>query len=338
DIQACLAILLCSEPRQYPAMGIVLSIFYIGVLVFGFLGNFLAFCIIGCKRKRNSTDLYLLNLSMSDLLFTLALPGRISYFIQAFSWNFGDWACRLTALLFFMNTYGSIYLMTFVSVDRYIAVVSTRRCHNLRKVGVVRWICAFAWGLAFLLNVPLLLRPITSKMGDRVACMDLNNIEGIFKHPLIVLISCIIVFSVPVGIILFCYVKITLKLIRSARRNSLPKRIGNDKKACVVSMMVLIIVVVCFSPYHLIVIQFMIRMITYQTSCSEQVKFKVSLQITMMIMNANCCIDPIIYFFACKSYKKKLLSILHRTGVTFLSSLGQTSSQSNSSNQTAGLS
>lgn len=34
------------------------------------------------------------------------------------------------------------------------------------------------------------------------------------------------------------------------------------------------------------------------------------LQITVSLMNFNCCLDPVIYFFAIKTYKKQVLSLL----------------------------
>lgn len=33
------------------------------------------------------------------------------------------------------------------------------------------------------------------------------------------------------------------------------------------------------------------------------------LQITVSLMNFNCCLDPVIYFFAIKTYKKQVLSL-----------------------------
>lgn len=91
----------------YQDIAVVLfPIFYAAVFLISLCGNSLVLYVI-CqkKQKSNSTSIYLANLALSDTLFTLALPGRITYYIRHFDWPFGDLLCRLTALLFFANTY-----------------------------------------------------------------------------------------------------------------------------------------------------------------------------------------------------------------------------------------
>ncbi|XP_007946361.1 G-protein coupled receptor 183 [Orycteropus afer afer] len=212
--------ILCLSYLLPKAASMVLSLFYTALFIFSALGNILALCL-ACQKgeKINSTGIYLVHLAVSDLLFTLALPGKITYYALEFSWPFGDWFCRLTAFIFYLNTYGGVYLMTCVSVDRYLAVVRIHQCSKLRKAGRAQLVCVCVWALALL-----------------------------------------------------------------------------------------------------------------QTNT-----FKLSLQITVSLMNINCCIDPIIYFFASKDYRKWLLSILKlRVSASSSSSSGKASSETPSVNQTVG--
>uniref|UniRef100_A0A8B9YLW2 G-protein coupled receptors family 1 profile domain-containing protein n=1 Tax=Bos mutus grunniens TaxID=30521 RepID=A0A8B9YLW2_BOSMU len=101
-------------------------------------------------KKINSTGVFLVHLSVSDLLFALTLPGKITYFLLDFNWPFGEGLCRLTAFIFFVNTYSGIYLMTCVSVDRYLAVVRAHQGPRLREPGRAQLICAAMWVLATL--------------------------------------------------------------------------------------------------------------------------------------------------------------------------------------------
>uniref|UniRef100_A0A8C9J6J3 G-protein coupled receptors family 1 profile domain-containing protein n=1 Tax=Panthera tigris altaica TaxID=74533 RepID=A0A8C9J6J3_PANTA len=133
------------------AISVTLSLFYTALLVFSALGNILALRLARQKGKKiNSTGVYLVQLAASDLLFTLALPGRITYYPLDFSWPFGEGLCRLTAFILYVNTYGGVYLMTCVSVDRYLAVVRTHRCPQLRDAGRVRLVGVALWALASL--------------------------------------------------------------------------------------------------------------------------------------------------------------------------------------------
>ncbi|KAM7110852.1 G-protein coupled receptor 183-like isoform 1-T4 [Molossus nigricans] len=325
-------------PQQPPrAASVTLCLFYTVLLVFSALGNILALYLACLKGKKiNSTGVYLVHLAVSDLLFTMALPGKITYYALDFSWPFGEGLCRLTAFVFFMNTYGGVYLMTCVSVDRYLAVVHTHRSLRLRSVRRARLVSVAVWALAVLQTVPLLLIPMTTTVAGKITCMEYNSTE-MFRMSLVILVACVISFCGPVGVMLFCYVKIAVKLCRTAQDNPLASGKGHHRRACLLTLVVLVAVVVCFSPYHLNIMQFMARQMLYLPSCSQQRAFKISLQLTVSLMNMNCGFDPVIYFFASTRYRKWLLGILKlRASASSPSSLRRTSSETPSTNKTAG--
>ncbi|XP_024900750.1 G-protein coupled receptor 183-like [Pteropus alecto] len=327
-------------PRHPPrAASVMLSLFYTVLFVFSALGNILALCLACQKGKKiNSTCVYLVHLAVSDLLFTLALPGKITYYILDFSWPFGEGLCRLTAFIFYVNTYGGIYLMTCVSVDRYLAVVCTQQGPRLRSASRARLVCVAVWALAALQTVPLLSISMSKPVAGKIACMEYISVKEVFWLPPIVLVACVISFCGPVGIMLFCYMKITLKLCGTAQGNPLTSEKGHHRRACALTLTVLVVVVVCFSPYHLNIIQFMVRQMLYLPSCPEQRAFEVSLQLTVSLMNMNCGIDPIIYFFASTHYRKWLLSILklRAPASSSSSSLGRASSETDNIDQIGG--
>ncbi|XP_064349068.1 G-protein coupled receptor 183 isoform X1 [Camelus dromedarius] len=327
-------------PHHLPrAASVTLSLFYMALLVFSALGNILALFLVYQKGKKiNSTGVYLVHLAASDLLFTLVLPGKITYYTLDFNWPFGEGLCRLMAFMFYVNTHSGIYLMTCVSVDRYLAVVRTHQWPQLREAGRARLVCVAVWALASLQTVPLLLIPLTKLVAGRLTCMEYDSVEPVLRLPVMILLISALSFCGPVGIILFCYVKITLKLCREARDNPLTSGKGHHRRACLLTLVVLVAVVACFIPYHLNVIQFMVRRMLRPPTCPEQRAFKLSLQLTVCLMNMNCSIDPIIYFFASTRYRNWLLGVLKRKASASSSSScpGRASSETQSINQTGG--
>ncbi|XP_073425570.1 G-protein coupled receptor 183-like [Dendrobates tinctorius] len=302
----------CQVISQSATESILFPMYYTFVLIVGFCGNILAIhLIIKRAKKVKSSEIYIINLAVSDALFTLALPGRIVYYILRSNWVFGDWMCRLTAFIFYMNTYVGIYFMTCISVDRYIAVVHATKYRKFRKARNAKFISVAVWCLVFLQTVPLLLKSMTQVIGNSVTCMEFFNFVTVPMLPLLILIACVLGYIAPIGVILFCSLQINIKLCKLLKENDGKQHFN---KAFTVIMTVLVSVVSCFTPYHITVIQFMVRKLLYVPSCQESMVFKRTLQITVALMNINCCIDPIIYFFALKAYKRKIVNVFKRNG------------------------
>ncbi|XP_074551372.1 G-protein coupled receptor 183 [Halichoeres trimaculatus] len=289
---------------------VLFPVFYSLVFIISACGNSLVLYVI-CQKKQkfNSTSVYLLNLALSDALFTLTLPGRITYYIRHFDWPFGDLLCRLSTLLFFANTYAGIGFMTCISLDRYLAMVHPHSLQCLRSVKVVRRVCVLVWALVFLQIAPLMFRSMLQEQQSRRTCMEYLSFEGSLFTPYLLLLACSLSFCGPLAVIVGCYAKINLKLRAAAKQSSVSGRSRRSHRANTIILLILLTFIVCFSPYHLNVMQFMTRTIHHRPSCEELRAFKVSLQITVSLMNFNCCLDPVIYFFAIKTYKKRVMSL-----------------------------
>ncbi|XP_064167142.1 G-protein coupled receptor 183-like isoform X1 [Anguilla rostrata] len=301
----------CSVYEHTETARVLFPLFYILVFLFSVSGNSLVLYVAWHKQQKfNSTSLYLVNLALSDALFALALPGRIAYYVRGFDWPFGDVACRLTAMVFYANTYASIAFMTCVSLDRYLAMVHPHRLRCAREPRVVRGVCALAWTLVLLANAPLLFRSMLEKVGGKRACMEYFSLEGSPALLRLVLLACAVSYGVPLALILGCYTSIRCKLSRAARQNPVMGHSGRGHRANGIILVILAAFVGCFSPYHITVAQFAARQLLRPPSCREVKAFKMALQVTVSLMNLNCCLDPVIYFFAIKTYKKRVVRLL----------------------------
>ncbi len=288
---------------------IIFPIFYSLIFVISVAGNSLVLCIT-CqkKQKMNSTTIYIINLAISDTLFTLALPGRITYYIRGFDWPFGDLLCRLTAMIFYCNTYASIGFMTCISVDRYLAMLHRQRCQSLRKIKVVRGICILVWVVVLLETSPLLLKNTMENRASHRTCMEFSNFNS-NRMAVILLIACIVGFCFPLGLIMCCYNQVSCKLSKTAKENPVTNRSGSNSRAKNMILLILLSFVVCFSPYHINIMQFALKRLYSVPTCEDLKTLKMSLQVTVAMMNFNSCLDPIIYFFAIKTYKQRVMSL-----------------------------
>lgn len=307
---------------------IIFPIFYTVVFFISLLGNLLVLLII-CQRnqKLNATTVYLINLAVSDTLFTLALPGRITYYIRQFDWPFGEALCRITAVLFYSNTYAGIAFMTCISLDRYLAMVHPHSAQGLRRVQTARRVSCLVWTIVVLETLPLLFRPMVKESQGRYTCMEYFNLQASPSLPYLLLLACGIGFCFPLGLIIFCYSRISLKLSRTARLNPVMDRSGRGVRTKSIILVILGTFMVCFSPYHITIIQFMVRNILAEPTCNDLKGFKMALQVTVSLMNLNCCLDPLIYFFAIKTYKRRVVSFFKmRLSTTTTKSMAENSS------------
>ncbi|XP_075708548.1 G-protein coupled receptor 183-like [Rhinoderma darwinii] len=305
----------CDLYYHHKPARILLPIFYSLIFFFGLLGNILAmFVIHKNRRKLNSTTLYSRNLVISDICFAIVSPSRIVYYAKGFDWPLGEGLCRVTALFLYINTYAGVNFMTCLSLDRFFAVVHPHRYSRIRRVKFAKIICIFVWLLVVFQTLPLLLHKMSQLdiTTGRTTCMEYPNFEKIDHLPYILLGACFIGYYVPLIIMLYCYSQISIKLYQTTKQNPLSEKTGTNKKATNTIILVIVVFLICFTPYHVAITQHMIKKLIYTPDCDEQELFQVVLHITVCLMNLNCCLDPLIYFCACKGYKKQILKILKR--------------------------
>ncbi|XP_010732312.2 G-protein coupled receptor 183-A [Larimichthys crocea] len=311
---------------------ILMPLFYCIVFVVGLFGNCLALHVIRPNlKKMNSTTLYSLNLVISDILFTLSLPVRIAYYALGFHWPLGEAVCKISGLIFYINTYAGVNFMTCLSVDRFIAVVLPLRFGRFRRVSNVRYICVGVWLVVLVQTLPLLGMPMTNAEPDGyITCMEYPNFEKV-DHIATTLIGAVMLgYVFPVVTILLCYSVLCYKLHFTAKKNHLTEKSGRSRKVIGVICCVSLVFVVCYSPYHIDILQYMIRKLVSSPDCADLTAFQISLHITVCLMNLNSCLDPFIYFFACKGYKRKLMKLLKLQVSMSFSSVARTSPEGSS--------
>lgn len=311
---------------------VLMPIFYCAVFIVGLLGNCLALHVIRPNlKKMNSTTLYSLNLVISDILFTLSLPLRIFYYALGFHWPLGELLCKFSGLIFYINTYAGVNFMTCLSVDRFIAVVLPLRFGRFRKISNVRYICAGVWVLVLVQTLPLVGMPMTNEEKDGyITCMEYPNFENV-PHIATILIGAVMLgYVIPLLTILVCYSVLCSKLHFTAKKNHLTDKSGRSRKAIGVICCVSLVFIICYSPYHIDLLQYMIRKLVSDPDCAQLTAFQVSLHITVCLMNLNSSLDPFIYFFACKGYKRKLKRMLRLPVSVSFSSAVRTSPEGSS--------
>lgn len=103
-------------------------------------------------KMKTATNIYIFNLALADALATSTLPFQSVNYLMG-TWPFGDLLCKIVMSIDYYNMFTSIFTLTTMSVDRYIAVchpvkaLDFRTPRNAKIVNVCNWILSSAIGL-----------------------------------------------------------------------------------------------------------------------------------------------------------------------------------------------
>ncbi|NXM53222.1 GPR35 protein, partial [Illadopsis cleaveri] len=113
------------------------------IFFFGALFNVLAFWVFSCKMKKwTETRVYVMNLVFADFSVICTLPSMI-YLLWSKSAQ-GE-LCQFTEIMYFINMLVSIYIISFISIDRYIAIKHPLKARSFRSPSKAALLCGLLW-------------------------------------------------------------------------------------------------------------------------------------------------------------------------------------------------
>ncbi|XP_060710512.1 lysophosphatidic acid receptor 6-like [Hemiscyllium ocellatum] len=294
-----------SADFQYVLFPVVYSL----VFVFGTVSNLCVLWYLFRKKGEfTPSDIFMINLAVIDFIFTVLLPFKIVYHALENDWIFGEVVCKITGSLFIANMYGSTLFLTCICVDRYIAVVHPIRSLWLRRTRYSVVTCCLIWLLLATSLLYLCLRvPLTSRFPNgNTACLENFSMDTWSGHISRISIAAAVGgFFIPLVVIIVCYPLIAKKLLEpTAGKESVH---SVKRKALRTVLVVLVVFLICFVPYHLIQLVHTLRRIRVLSSC-RLIQFTYSARrVTMVLTSLNSCLDPVVYSFTRNTFQWRRL-------------------------------
>ncbi|NXS57995.1 GPR55 protein, partial [Brachypteracias leptosomus] len=269
-------------------LGISIPTFILGLVL-----NTLALSVFCCFwKKQTKTSVYMINLALADVLLLLSLPLKLYYSIT----DAPGLVCSFIESLYFVNTYGSIFIIVCITVDRYICI---RHPFEGRANQSPKWailVCGFIWAAAWLCSIPM----YVFRGKDSLKCFY-NMSREAWSIPLIVSVE-IFGFLIPLAVMVFCSAQNICILLN---HKSQAKKEVEGSGSLRVIIINLVVFLVCFTPVHLgICLQCLVRQ-NVIVDCSLKQTISLFIQVSMLLANLNCCLDAIFYYFAAKEFREK---------------------------------
>ncbi|XP_055496222.1 probable G-protein coupled receptor 132 [Leucoraja erinacea] len=278
-----------------------LATVYSLVLIFGLPANLLSLTLSALKiRRKNVLSVYLFTLSLSDLIYLATIPWWISYARNSSRWIHSSLACSITGYIFFNNLYISILLLCCISVDRCLVVLYPIEAQWRRRRRVAVAVCLTVWVTVMLVHTPVFyLSTVQTSKEKNDSCFEtipMPDLVANFNYA-----RFCIGFCLPLTILVTTNCLIFRRIQSSPCLNTTQKR-----KIKYLALSVILIFLVCFAPYHIILLSRALAFSLSKDSCwfEEQI-YGVSITF-LCLCTVNSIVNPFLYMFSSESVRQEL--------------------------------
>ncbi|XP_037632076.1 lysophosphatidic acid receptor 6-like [Sebastes umbrosus] len=235
---------------------------------------------------KSPSAVFMVNLAISDLLLVISLPMRVHFYATG-TWQLSKVACIWITMIFRNNIRSSAIFITFISVDRLLAVVYPLRSRHLRTASNALKAVGLVW-LFVVMNIPetvQLSRFLKNLNGS--TCFEYPHHPPRPLHNKLVMAylqSVLVLTMLAVNIVCTTLVSWTLR-----RHLNNSARVNNKVNVMLIFVMNLVMFTICFLPTPIGFLGFGVTTITP----------------LVCLATVNCCLDPLLYYFSLDAFWKK---------------------------------
>ncbi|NXS09914.1 CCR8 protein, partial [Neodrepanis coruscans] len=271
-------------------------VLYSLLFVTGLVGNVLVLWVLIAFRKiKTMTDVYLLNLTISDLLFVFSLPFLVQYSIVN-QWTFGNAMCKIISSAYFIGFYSSVFFITIMSIDRYLAIVQSIYALQIRTAALGVVTSLVLWVIAILASMSDLIFFQEMRVDNQLKCIphypnDSNYWKTVSNFEVNVL-----GWLIPIAVLIFCYHGILKKLQKCHTQNKY--------KAIKLVFVVVIVFFLFWTPINIVLFLDSLRNMYIIDDCQTNQRLDLAIELAEALSFIHCCLNPVVYVFVGEKFKK----------------------------------
>ncbi|CAG5108616.1 Similar to Npffr2: Neuropeptide FF receptor 2 (Mus musculus) [Cotesia congregata] len=314
---------------------------YIPTIVVAVTANLIVITVVvKYQHMRSITNYFVVNLSIADLLVTLiCMPMSVSQAISII-WNYGEIMCKLFYYLQGVAVAASVFTITAMSVDRYLAVRSPMDLHRMfnRKTTIMTIITL--WFIALTIFAPLLkavsLENLDLQLNLTLVVMAAENESlKILEPPSLLVCSedfkplgihahvfgtfCfVLVYAIPGFVVILAYSLMGRTLCArkppfdydcnagSASSQQGFRLMRERKRVAWILLTLAILFALCWLPYNVL------RLLVDLDVVYQDRVIPVLLPYCLYLGHANSALNPVVYCFMTRNFRQSVKQILCR--------------------------
>ncbi|XP_076835140.1 putative G-protein coupled receptor 132 isoform X2 [Brachyhypopomus gauderio] len=288
----------CSLP--YDKGRLPLTVLYSAVLIVGLPTNVATIYFTSLQIcRKNVLGIYLLSLSLCDLMYLCTLPLWTIYINNGHQWELGPLACKITGYIFFNNMYVSIFLLCCVSVDRYMAVVYPLKSRGLRQRKGAVLVTMVVVAVVALSHTPVFTMKEGNPEDQGRSCFEpapnSPTVTG-FNYA-----RFFVGFAGPL-----CVLLATNRAILANVRASEGLRSEKKDKVRHLVVAVILLFLICFTPYHVILLLRAVSFHVLRYDCDFEKMLYTPYTISLGLSTINSAMNPILYVLGSDNIRREV--------------------------------
>uniref|UniRef100_A0A8C8CDN1 G-protein coupled receptors family 1 profile domain-containing protein n=1 Tax=Oncorhynchus tshawytscha TaxID=74940 RepID=A0A8C8CDN1_ONCTS len=289
-----------SKDTRSIIIAVSITVLYSIICIVGLLGNILVmYGVVRYTKMKTATNIYIFNLALADALATSTLPFQSAKYLMN-TWPFGEFLCKVILAIDYYNMFTSIFTLTMMSVDRYIAVCHPVRALDFRTPAKAKMINVCIWILSSAIGVPIMVMAVT-KVTDKgnTGCMLQFPQPDWYWDTVTKICVFIFAFVVPTLVITICYGLMILRLKNVRVLSGSKEKNRNMRRITHMVLVVVAVFIICWTPIHIFII---LRTMVQINSTNPYVIASWHLCIALGYMNSS--LNPLLYAFLDANFKR----------------------------------
>ncbi|KAH9489406.1 Somatostatin receptor type 2 [Bulinus truncatus] len=284
----------------------VIVVTYILICIMGLVGNGLViYVVLMFAKMKTVTNMYILNLALSDILFLTMLPILAATAIVK-HWIFGFAMCKIYFVMYSINLFGGAFNLCIMSADRYMAVCHPIRSLRYRTPRIALFLCLCIWSLAFLVMMPIILYSGTQGNkyfnGKYTCTIRWPENQAIQSDKAFIWYSFILGFAIPVSLISVFYVLVIVRLRQVGPAKKSKEKRKSHRRVTRLVLTVISVYIVCWLPYWV----FQVCLVFKDIQNSSEAMILLMNGFTILSY-ANSMLNPFLYAFLSDNFRKSFV-------------------------------